>query len=63
MGGISIDEIDGLGVVHTTAVDERPIRIMLANQVANYLGIRRLRYIDVAEFGGRFIQCPCLSGR
>lgn len=52
MGGLSIDAIDGLGIVHTTAIDDKPIRVMLANQVANYLGINKLKYIDVAEFGG-----------
>jgi len=53
MGGLDMGSIDGLGLVFAQgSVDPPPIRFMLADQVANYLGIQRLRYMDMAEMGG-----------
>ncbi|MDT7862044.1 MAG: thiolase family protein [Saccharolobus sp.] len=53
MANIESDEIDGLVFATTTGtIEDPPLRNLLLDQVANFLGFRNLRYMDIVDYGG-----------
>lgn len=52
MSGLQFEEIDGFVFSSPTGTIEGPLRTMVANQVADYLGLRGSKYMDVVDLGG-----------
>jgi len=53
MANIESDEIDGLVFATATGtIEDPPLRSLLLDQVANFLGLKNLRYMDIVDYGG-----------
>lgn len=52
MAGLEFSDIDGFIFSSTAGTVEDPLRSMLADQVGDYFGLKKLTYMDTVDLGG-----------